>query len=181
MALPPPCVRTAADCALRPLTNGRRCACQGRRCSLTHATPCSDLCHDMSKAFGGKDYFQKTTGLPISTYFSAFKVAWLYAHVAAVREAMDGGDAMIGTVDSWIAYNLTGATKGGVHVTDGAVRTRACCDDRRQCREGCCVGLIRCAWAAHEPCIAARLASPAAAREREASSRAQSPTLRARA
>jgi FGGY family of carbohydrate kinases, N-terminal domain len=85
-----------------------------------HIRACRDLCREMSEKWG-RECFRKTTGLPISTYFSAFKVAWLYANVAAVRDAMDTGDAMIGTVDSWIIYNLTGGRNGGVHVTDGAV------------------------------------------------------------
>ena len=63
-----------------------------------------------------QDWFRDVTGLPISTYFSAFKFVWLYENVPAVKNAVDNGTAMFGTVDSWIIYNLTGRT---VHVTDG--------------------------------------------------------------
>jgi glycerol kinase len=36
-----------------------------------------------------------------------------------VRAAVQAGDAMFGTIDSWIIYCLTGGPSGGVHVTDG--------------------------------------------------------------
>lgn len=67
----------------------------------------------------GIDHFRPVTGLPISTYFSAFKVKWLLDNVAEVKAAVAAGDAMIGTVDSWLIYNLTGGAGKGVHVTDG--------------------------------------------------------------
>lgn len=40
-------------------------------------------------------------------------------NVPEVAAAMEEGDALIGTVDSWLVYNLTGGANGGVHVTDG--------------------------------------------------------------
>jgi glycerol kinase len=68
----------------------------------------------------GKDAFRASTGLPISTYFAGFKMKWMLENVEEVRAAADTGDAMFGTVDSWLIYNLTGAVDGGVHLTDGA-------------------------------------------------------------
>lgn len=35
---------------------------------------------------GGKDHFRPVTGLPVSTYFSAYKVAWLIENCEQVRE-----------------------------------------------------------------------------------------------
>jgi len=58
------------------------------------------------------------TGLPPSTYFSAPKVQWLLDHVAGLRSAADRGDALFGTIDSWVIWNLTGGADGGRHVTD---------------------------------------------------------------
>jgi glycerol kinase len=58
-------------------------------------------------------------GLPVTTYFSAVKFKWLLENVPAVQTASNSGDAMFGTIDSWLMYNLTGgAANGGVHVTD---------------------------------------------------------------
>jgi glycerol kinase len=80
---------------------------------------CSDLCHEL-EATHGKDHLRGITGLPFSTYFSGVKVKWMYSNVLEVKAAMDTGDCMIGTIDSWLIYNLTGGCSGGVHVTDGA-------------------------------------------------------------
>ena len=58
------------------------------------------------------------TGLPPATYFSAPKLRWMLDHVNGLREAADRGDALFGTVDAWIIWNLTGGPDRGVHVTD---------------------------------------------------------------
>lgn len=78
------------------------------------------ICEHVLKENGGnKDVFRKVTGLPVSTYFSAYKLKWLLRHVPAVAEAAEAGRLSFGTVDSWVIYNLTGgASGGGVHVTD---------------------------------------------------------------
>lgn len=63
----------------------------------------------------------ETCGLPISTYFSAVKVLWMLENVEAVRAAVESGDALFGTVDTWLIWNLTGgcgAAAGGIHITD---------------------------------------------------------------
>lgn len=67
----------------------------------------------------------ETCGLPISTYFSALKILWLMENVDAVREAVRSGDAMFGTIDTWMIWNLTGGCGSGLHVTDcsNAART----------------------------------------------------------
>jgi glycerol kinase len=58
------------------------------------------------------------TGLPPSTYFSALKLQWILDHVDGVRRAAERGDALFGTIDSWVVWNLTGGPDGGLHVTD---------------------------------------------------------------
>ncbi len=59
-----------------------------------------------------QDHYRAKTGLPVSTYFSAFKWTWLHDNVAAVREAKVAGRCMLGTIDSWLIYNLTGGVNG---------------------------------------------------------------------
>jgi glycerol kinase len=61
---------------------------------------------------------RERTGLPPATYFSATKLQWLLDRVDGVRAAAERGDAIFGTVDSWLAWNLTGGADGGRHVTD---------------------------------------------------------------
>eukprot|EP00755_Sulcionema_specki_P023620 Sspe_Gene.79341::Locus_49739_Transcript_1_1_Confidence_1.000_Length_719::g.79341::m.79341/K00864/glpK, GK; glycerol kinase len=62
----------------------------------------------------GKDKFRTRTGLPVSPYFSAFKVKWLIENVKEVREGLSEGWVRIGTIDSWLLWHLTG---GRVHAT----------------------------------------------------------------
>ncbi|MBD3391334.1 MAG: glycerol kinase GlpK [Chitinivibrionales bacterium] len=76
------------------------------------------LVDEMKEARGGIDAFRPVTGLPLSTYFSAFKLVWLIANVKIVREAVDRGNALFGTIDTWLIWNLTGGADGGMHITD---------------------------------------------------------------
>jgi glycerol kinase len=67
---------------------------------------------------GRGDVIRRKAGLPPATYFSGGKVQWILENVEGVREAAEAGDAVFGTTDSWLLWNLTGGTDGGVHVTD---------------------------------------------------------------
>jgi glycerol kinase len=73
---------------------------------------------DALAADGGIHRFQDRTGLPISTYSSALKLAWLLDQDPTRREAARRGDLLFGTPDSWPLWNLTGGPEGGVHATD---------------------------------------------------------------
>jgi glycerol kinase len=73
---------------------------------------------DRLAAEGGGDRFAAQTGLPLATYFSASKVAWILEHVPGVRDAAEAGELLFGTPDTWIVWNLTGGGRGGIHVTD---------------------------------------------------------------
>lgn len=73
---------------------------------------------DRLAADGGIDRFAAQTGLPLATYFSASKVAWILENVPGAREAAAAGDLLFGTPDTWVVWNLTGGIRGGVHVTD---------------------------------------------------------------
>jgi glycerol kinase len=67
---------------------------------------------------GGIRRFAAKTGLPLSTYFSATKIAWILENVDGARERADRGELLFGTPDTWILWNLSGGPDGGVHVTD---------------------------------------------------------------
>jgi glycerol kinase len=70
------------------------------------------------EADGQADFVRDRTGLPLATYFSAGKLAWILRTVDGVRADAERGDALFGTVDSWLLWNLTGGVHGGTHVTD---------------------------------------------------------------
>jgi glycerol kinase len=67
---------------------------------------------------GRGDVIRRKAGLPPATYFSGGKLQWILENVDGVREAAESGDAIFGTTDSWVVWNLTGGPRGGVHVTD---------------------------------------------------------------
>jgi glycerol kinase len=67
---------------------------------------------------GGQDRFRAQTGLPLATYFSGLKLKWLLDNVPGARAKADAGNALFGTIDSWVLWNLTGGPAGGVHLTD---------------------------------------------------------------
>ena len=54
---------------------------------------------------------RKRTGLVLDPYFSATKIEWLLGNVPGLRERVRGGDAVFGTIDTWLMFRLTnGAT-----------------------------------------------------------------------
>ncbi|MDQ1744882.1 MAG: glycerol kinase [Pseudonocardiales bacterium] len=70
-------------------------------------------------------------GLRPATYFSAGKLQWILENVDGVRAAAESGEALFGTIDSWLLWNLTGGTAGGVHVTDVTNASRTMLMDLR--------------------------------------------------
>ncbi len=69
-------------------------------------------------AEGGQDRFRARTGLPLTTYFSGLKLAWILDHVRGARERAEAGELLFGNMDSYLLWNLTGGVEGGVHLTD---------------------------------------------------------------
>ena len=67
---------------------------------------------------GGQDRFRATTGLPLTTYFSGLKLRWVLENVRGVRDLAESGDVLFGNIDTFLAWNLTGGSNGGIHITD---------------------------------------------------------------
>ncbi|MFV0286798.1 MAG: glycerol kinase GlpK [Demequina sp.] len=86
----------------------------------------------------GMDKYKDTVGLPLATYFAGPKVMWVLENVEGAREKAESGDLLMGTIDSWVLWNMTGGTDGGVHVTDvtNASRTMLMDLDTLQWDEG---------------------------------------------
>ncbi|UKY48641.1 glycerol kinase GlpK [Streptomyces inhibens] len=80
-------------------------------------TRTSQLCAELGGP-DGQDRFRDATGLPLASYFSGPKAAWLLDEVPGLRARAERGEIAFGTIDSWLIWNLTGGTDGGVHVTD---------------------------------------------------------------
>lgn len=67
---------------------------------------------------GGQDRFREKTGLPLATYFSGLKIAWILDNIRGAREQAEDGELLFGTIDSYLLWNLTGGVESGIHVTD---------------------------------------------------------------
>jgi glycerol kinase len=74
---------------------------------------------------------RERTGLPPATYFSGAKLQWMLQNVDGLRAAAARGDAVFGTIDSWVIWNLTGGPDGGAHVTDVTNASRTMLMDLR--------------------------------------------------
>lgn len=61
-----------------------------------------------------KNLITHKTGLAIAPYFSGSKISWLLQNVPEVAKAAESGTLKIGTIDSWLVWNLTKK----VHITD---------------------------------------------------------------
>jgi glycerol kinase len=65
------------------------------------------ICKMLEGEFG-PDRFRDKTGLPLATYFAGPKVMWLLENVDGLRAEAEAGNALFGTIDSWLIWNLTG-------------------------------------------------------------------------
>ncbi|ULH16412.1 glycerol kinase GlpK [Deinococcus sp. KNUC1210] len=76
---------------------------------------------DELRAAGRAEVFQQKTGLVLDAYFSGTKLKWILDNVEGARARAEAGELAFGTVDSWLAYNLSGGT---LHVTDATNASR---------------------------------------------------------
>jgi len=76
---------------------------------------------DALRQAGHEATFAAKTGLLLDPYFSGTKLEWLLDQVPGARERAERGELAFGTVDSWLAWNLTG---GAAHVTDPSNASR---------------------------------------------------------
>src|SRR4051794_40777554 len=76
--------------------------CIGWQCRRT-AAACEAL-----KAGGHEEQIRERTGLMIDPLFSATKARWLLDHVENGQQRAEQGELCVGTVDSWLLWNLTG-------------------------------------------------------------------------
>ena len=74
----------------------------------------ADRCQKLREQ-GHEDRVRRETGLTLDPYFSATKLAWTLDHVDGLREKAKRGDALAGTIDSYLLWRLTG---NQVHATD---------------------------------------------------------------
>lgn len=72
------------------------------------------ICEELEKQ-GLAPMVKERTGLQLSPYFSAAKLAWIFRNVEGVKEKASEGEIAVGTIDTFLVYRLT---KGKVFKTD---------------------------------------------------------------
>ena len=98
-----------------------------------------------ASAPGSADYdrYRDRVGLGLTTYFAGPKVVWVLENVEGARERAEAGELLMGTMDTWVLWNLTGGVDGGVHATDvtNASRTMLMNIDTLDWNEGICADM----------------------------------------
>ena len=66
-----------------------------------------DICERVERA-GQAEVVRSRTGINLSPYFPASKIAWILENVEGAKEKADSGNICHGTIDTWLIYKLTG-------------------------------------------------------------------------
>lgn len=66
-----------------------------------------DICERVERA-GQAEAVRSRTGINLSPYFPASKIAWILENVEGAKEKADSGNICHGTIDTWLIYKLTG-------------------------------------------------------------------------
>lgn len=74
----------------------------------------SAMCDDLKRQ-GWEDRIRSKTGLVLDAYFSGTKLKWILDSNPHIREKAERGEALFGTIDTWLIWKLT---EGRAHVTD---------------------------------------------------------------
>lgn len=73
-----------------------------------------EICEQLIKD-GHTDLIRERSGLLIDPYFAASGVKWILDNVPNAREEAERGELLMGTIETWLIWKLTG---GKVHATD---------------------------------------------------------------
>lgn len=66
----------------------------------------AQICEKIA-ADGKAKMIQEHSGIPLSPYYSAAKIAWVLQNVEEAKEAAKNGELAVGTIDSYLVYQLT--------------------------------------------------------------------------
>ena len=119
---------TVADVVAVGITNQRETTVLWDRASGRPVAPAivwqdrrtADVCAQL-KADGHEPAVARRTGLLLDPYFSGTKLAWLLDSDPSLRMRAERGELAFGTIDSWLAYKLSG---GAQHLTDATNASR---------------------------------------------------------
>ena len=115
---PPTSRRSASPTSVRPRCCGTRTPASPCTTRWSGRTPAPTRSAASSAATSARTASAARPACRSRSYFAGPKVRWLLDNVEGLRERAERGDILFGTMDSWVIWNLTGGTDGGVHVTD---------------------------------------------------------------
>lgn len=119
---------TAADIAAVGVTNqrettilwDRKTGCPVANAIVWQSRITAGICEQL-KADGAEEFVRSRTGLVLDPYFSGTKIRYLLDSIPGLRSKAERGDVLFGTVDSFLAWRLTG---GRLHITDATNASR---------------------------------------------------------
>ncbi|WP_026257311.1 glycerol kinase GlpK [Actinopolymorpha alba] len=117
---------TAANIAAVGITNQRETTLVWERSTgrpihnaiVWQDTRTDRICDELGALGGGAERYRDRVGLPLATYFSGPKVKWILDNVEGARARAERGELFFGTMDTWLLWNMTGGSDGGLHLTD---------------------------------------------------------------
>ena len=92
---------------------------------------------DALRQQGHEATFARKTGLGLDAYFSGTKLAWLLENVPGARARAERGELAFGTVDTWLAWQLSGGAyhassgKSGPHPSAGGIAIAGIAGDQQ--------------------------------------------------
>ncbi len=89
------------------------------------------IVRELGELGGGPERYKDKVGLPLATYFAGPKVKWVLDNVDGARAKAESGDLLMGTIETWLIWNMTGGTDGGLHITDVSNASRTMLMDYR--------------------------------------------------
>lgn len=127
----------ASEISAIGITNQRETTCLFRRDGsplhnfiVWQCRRTAEICEDL-KSRGLEETIKHQTGLVLDPYFSATKLMWLFEHAKDAKKMAEQGDALFGTVNTWLLYQLTGQM---VHATDATNASRTLMMDLSTCQ-----------------------------------------------
>jgi len=78
------------------------------------------LCNELSKEDRNIKLINSKTGLKLDTYFPASKLKWLFDNEESIKNKVEKGDALFGTMDTYLLYRLTNGKEYSTDVTNAS-------------------------------------------------------------
>ena len=79
----------------------------------------AEFCRQLEQK-GLESFLRERTGLTIDPMFSGSKMRWLLDHIPDGQKRAEDGEICLGTVDSWILWNLTGGASFACDTTNAS-------------------------------------------------------------